>query len=153
MATDNLYADGDLCSFDSTKAAAQRAFAQAGLKPNAIGVAEVHDCFSIAEILMYEALGWAAPGKGVELVKSGATSLTGRIPVNTGGGLIGFGHPVGATGVKQLLEVVKQMQGEAGGYQIAGRPEYGLAANMGGSDKTAVVTVLKNPSPSTRAAL
>jgi len=93
---------------------------------------------------MYEALGFAPQGQGVRLLQDGATTRTGRLPVNTGGGLIGFGHPVGATGVKQLLELHRQMKGLCGPYQISTRPQLGLAANMGGSDKTAVVTVLKN---------
>ena len=104
-----------------------------GVSANDIQVAEVHDCFTIAEVLMYEALGFAAPGRGIDLAASGATRLDGRIPVNTGGevvlscvrrarereisemyvcagGLIGFGHPVGATGVKQVLEIYRQMK-------------------------------------------
>lgn len=93
---------------------------------------------------MYEALGFAPPGKGIQLAKDGHTSITGRIPVNTGGGLIGFGHPVGATGVKQILEIYRQMKGKCGDYQISSIPQIGLAANMGGSDKTAVVSILRN---------
>ena len=101
---------------------------------------------------MYEALGFAAPGQGVSLIKNGTTALDGALPVNTGGGLIGFGHPVGATGVKQVLEVVKQLRGEAGAYQVKGKPQVALTANMGGSDKTAVVSILRyNGTP--RAAL
>jgi len=148
VATDNLYNDGKPDELETTKAAAQRAYATAGVKPEQIQVAEVHDCFTIAEILMYEALGFAPKGQGVSLVKSGATNIDGKIPVNTGGGLIGFGHPVGATGVKQILEVVKQLKGQAGAYQVKNNPQLGLCANMGGSDKTAVVTILKKTAPS-----
>ena len=143
VATDNLYKDSQLEALETTKAAASRAYAATGLGPKNIQVAEVHDCFTIAEILMYEALGFAAPGQGVSLIKNGVTTLDGALPVNTGGGLIGFGHPVGATGVKQVLEVVKQLKGEAGAYQVKNKPQVGLTANMGGSDKTAVVSILR----------
>ena len=111
--------------------------------PDDMGVAEVHDCFSITELLMYEALGFAGAGEGVKLVRDGATELTGKIPVNTGGGLVAFGHPVGATGVKQLVEVARQIRGEAGGYQLETPPQAGICANMGGDDRTAVVTILR----------
>eukprot|EP00002_Diphylleia_rotans_P038573 TRINITY_DN8798_c0_g4_i1.p1 TRINITY_DN8798_c0_g4~~TRINITY_DN8798_c0_g4_i1.p1 ORF type:complete len:136 (-),score=29.36 TRINITY_DN8798_c0_g4_i1:17-424(-) len=128
---------------------AERAYAEAKIQSSDISVAEVHDCFNIAEIMMYEALGFAEVGKGAELIRSGATEINGRIPVNTGGGLIGFGHPVGATGVKQIVEIFKQMKGKAGDYQIRKRYiPYGLCANMGGDDKTAVVTILRQPRPS-----
>lgn len=111
-----------------------------------IGVAEVHDCFAIAEVMMMEAIGLAPYGEGITPIRDGVTSLEGRLPVNTGGGLIGFGHPIGATGIKQLLEVRKQMRGEAGEYQIAERPEFGLTVNMGGDDRTIVSLAVKNPS-------
>jgi acetyl-CoA acyltransferase len=142
QATGNLFVDGDPLSMPTTAKAAERAYAAAGVRPTDVGVAEVHDCFSIAEILMYEALGFAAPGQGATLIREGRTTLSGDLPVNTGGGLLAFGHPVGATGVKQILEVFRQLRGLAGDYQIASRPGVGLAANMGGDDKTAVVTLL-----------
>ena len=144
QATGNLYEDSDPTSLPTTRAAAERAFAQSGVGPDAIGVAEVHDCFTVTEMLMMEALGFAEKGGATDLVRSGALERDGAIPVNTGGGLVGFGHPVGATGVKQLLEIMRQMKGECGAYQLAARPEYGVTANMGGDDKTAVVSVLKN---------
>lgn len=109
-----------------------------------IGVAEIHDCFAIAEVMMMEAIGLADYGKGIEPIKEGVTSLEGKLPVNTGGGLIGYGHPIGATGIKQALEVVQQMKGKSGDYQIAARPEFGLTVNMGGDDRTIVSMVLKN---------
>jgi acetyl-CoA acyltransferase len=87
---------------------------------------------------MYEALGFCEPGKGAELAKSGATGINGTIPVNTGGGLIGFGHPVGATGIKQVLEIFRQMKGLCGDYQIKNKPTVGFTANMGGDDRTTV---------------
>ena len=107
-------------------------------------MAEVHDCFSITELLLYEALGFADRGRGIDLVKNGTVLLDGRLPVNTGGGLLAFGHPVGATGVKQALEIFKQQKGLAGGYQVRGRPAHGIAANIGGDDRTAVVTIYRN---------
>lgn len=144
LATGNLYEDADFTVMDTTQAAAKRAFQQTGLTPNQVQIAEVHDCFAIAEILMYEAIGWANPGEGTKLVKEGATNINGRIPVNTGGGLIGFGHPVGATGIKQVLEVFRQMKGLCGEYQVPNIPSIGLTANMGGSDKTSVVSLFAN---------
>jgi len=143
-ATGNLYEDADPLVMDTTASAAQRAYAAAGIGPSDVKVAEVHDCFTIAEALMYEALGFADKGKATHLVKDGATQIDGKLPVNTGGGLVGFGHPVGATGVKQVMEIYRQMKGQCGDYQVPGNPDVGLTANMGGSDKTTVVSVLKN---------
>jgi acetyl-CoA acyltransferase len=144
QATGNLYVDGDPLFMETTAIAASRAYAATGLNASDIDVAEVHDCFTITEALMMEALGWAEAGRGVDLVKDGATTLEGRLPVNTGGGLVGFGHPVGATGVKQILEIYRQMKGQCGDYQMTRTPRLGLAANMGGNDKTVVVSMLHN---------
>jgi acetyl-CoA acyltransferase len=94
--------------------------------------------------MMYEALGFAAKGKGIGLVKDGTTKLGGRLPVNTGGGLLAFGHPVGATGVKQAVEVYRQMKGLCGDYQVTPAPPLGLSANMGGDDRTSVVTIYRS---------
>ena len=91
---------------------------------------------------MTEALGFAPRGEGAALARAGATALDGALPVNTGGGLLAFGHPVGATGVKQVLEVARQMRGQCGDYQLETPPTLGVAANMGGDDRTAVVTLL-----------
>ncbi len=143
-ATGNLYEDGDWTRMDTTAAAAARAFAEASLRPTDVQVAEVHDCFTITEILMLEALGFAAPGQGKHWVREGRTELSGDVPANTGGGLVGFGHPVGATGVKQILEIHRQMKGRCGDYQLATPPSVGVTANMGGNDKTAVVSVFRN---------
>jgi acetyl-CoA acyltransferase len=93
---------------------------------------------------MYEALAFCELGDGKRLAREGTTTLEGSLPVNTGGGLIGFGHPVGATGVKQVIEIWRQLKGHCGAYQIASRPDHGLTANMGGNDKTAVVGVYRN---------
>ena len=93
---------------------------------------------------MYEALGFAEPGEGGQLAAEGETTLEGSIPVNTGGGLLAFGHPVGATGVKQVLEIYRQMKGQCGDYQLAERPSVGVTANMGGDDRTSVCMAFKN---------
>lgn len=144
QATASLYEDPNPVTLDTTAYAAKKAYAAAGIGPDDVQVAEVHDCFTVTELLMYEALGFAAPGKGAQLVREGAVDIGGRIPVNTGGGLVGFGHPVGATGVKQALEIWRQMKGKAGDYQVPNAPAVGLTANMGGDDRTAVVTVYRN---------
>jgi acetyl-CoA acyltransferase len=145
QATGNLYVDGeDMTKMTTSGAAACKAFQQAGVKPSDLEVAEVHDCFSIAELLMYEALGIAKYGEAKTLIREGATNLDGRIPVNTGGGLLAFGHPVGATGIKQLMEVFRQMKGQCGAYQMKKVPALGAALNMGGDDKTAVCTIMRN---------
>lgn len=134
----------DALELSTTAYAVGEAYRDAGIDAAKIGVAEVHDCFSVTEILMYEALGLASRGQGIRLAKDGSTALDGRVPVNTGGGLLAFGHPVGATGVKQALEIFKQQKGLAGEYQIPKTPEFGVAANMGGDDRTSVVTVYRN---------
>ncbi|EKG08731.1 3-ketoacyl-CoA thiolase, putative [Trypanosoma cruzi] len=144
-ASGNLYEDPpDATRMVTSRAAAQQALALAGVKPSELQVAEVHDCFSIAELLMYEALGIADYGKAKELIRNGDTALEGRIPVNTGGGLLAFGHPVGATGVKQIMEIYRQMKGLCGEYQMKNVPALGATLNMGGDDKTAVSTVIAN---------
>jgi acetyl-CoA acyltransferase len=142
--TGNLYEDGDPLQLETTKVAAERVYAQAGISPDQVDVAEVHDCFTVTELLMYEALGFADKGQGHTLIREGRTELTGDIPVNTGGGLVGFGHPVGATGVKQILEIHRQMKGQCGDYQLAKTPAVGLTANMGGNDKTVVASIFRN---------
>lgn len=124
----------------AAKAAAQ-AYAMAGVGPGDIHGAEMHDCFSISEIVQYELLGFAAPGKGAALLESGATSLPdGRCPVNAGGGLLGDGHPVGATGVRQVVEAYQHLTGTAGARQIAGAKRF-LTCNIGGSLTTTVVMI------------
>ncbi|NIN21639.1 MAG: 3-ketoacyl-CoA thiolase, partial [Candidatus Aminicenantes bacterium] len=106
---------------------------------------EAHDCFTIAGILATEAIGFAEPGKGVEFVLEGNTARDGKIPFNTTGGLIGWGHPTGCTGVHQAVTLWEQLTGKAGDAQIEipkDRP-YGLSVNMGGDDKTLVSIVYR----------
>jgi len=136
----------DLLRLDTTAAATAEAVRDSGMTPQDVQVAEVHDCFTIAELLMYEAIGWAEQGKGIDLLLSGRTSIEGDMPVNPGGGLVGFGHPVGATGVKQAAEIYRQMKGLCGEYQIQREVHTGLTANMGGDDRTVVSLVLENVS-------
>jgi acetyl-CoA acyltransferase len=144
FATNPLGQVKDLLRLDTAAAAAQEALRDAGIAPKDVHVAEVHDCFTIAELMMYEAVGWAAPGQGMELIHSGRTTLEGDLPVNTGGGLVGFGHPVGATGVKQAAEIFRQMKGLCGGYQVQRPLQTGLTVNMGGDDRTVVSLVIQN---------
>ena len=143
-AVESLYKDGDLTRLNTTALAVQKAYADANVGVDDIDIAEVHDCFAVTEVMMYEAAGFAKAGDGAHLAASGDTSIDGRIPVNTGGGLIGFGHPVGATGVKQALEIFRQMKGKCGEYQVPSTPKYGLTINMGGDDKTVVSLVIRN---------
>ncbi len=144
VSTASLYEDGDALRLETTARAARVAYSASGVSPSEVGVAEVHDCFTITELLMMEALGFAEAGQAVDLVIDGATGIDGSTPINTGGGLVGFGHPVGATGVKQVVEIWRQMKGRCGDYQVPGTPSVGLTANMGGDDKTAVVGVFRN---------
>ena len=142
----------DAPTFSTARKAAEKAFKMANLKPRDMSGAEVHDCFSITEIVAYEILGLAEPGKGAELAKSGATALpqvrgehvSGKIdfeiPVNAGGGLIGDGHPVGATGVRQVYEAYQQLTNQAGARQVPNAKRY-LTFNMGGSLTTSVAMI------------
>jgi len=125
----------------ASRIAGELAYKQAMVRPEDIDIAEVHDCFSIEEILAYEDLGFAGRGKGKELLLNKDSYVSGKIPVNTDGGLK-LGHPVGATGIKQIIEVVKQLRGDACN-QVKG-PEKGLAHNIGGTGATAVVHILSN---------
>ncbi len=144
QATGALGRVDDYTELGTTKKAAAKAYDDGGLSPDDVDVVEVHDCFAVTECLMVEALGFAEAGKGAELARDGETGLKGSIPVNTGGGLLAFGHPVGATGVKQVLEIYRQMKGLCGDYQLDETPEVGLTANMGGDDRTSVCMAFKN---------
>ena len=131
----------DITTLLAVKLSAERAYRMAGLRAEEIELAEVHDCFTIAEILAMEELGFCNKGEGGPYVASGVTALNGTKPVNTSGGLKSKGHPVGATGVAQLCDLVLQMRGDAGERQVA-RRSIGLAQNLGGSGATSVVTIL-----------
>lgn len=131
----------DLTSFKATKLAARAAYEEAGLKPNDIDILEVHDCFTISELIALEDLGFCGPGKASELVVNGDILKDGKIPVNIDGGLKANGHPIGATGLAQIYEVVKQLRGEAGERQIKDA-KYGMTQNIGGIGGTAAITIL-----------
>lgn len=134
-------ADRDELAFlGAVQTAAERAYKMAGVGPSAIEVAEVHDCFAIAEICCIEALGLVDKGRGGAAAKSGLTALGGKVPVNTSGGLKSKGHPVGATGIAQAIEIFEQLRDEAGERQVKGA-RIGLAQNMGGSGASSVVHI------------
>src|SRR4029077_15590717 len=116
----------------ATQLAAERAYAMAGLAPADIDCAEVHDCFTITEILDIEDLGFFDKGDGGRASLAGETALTGRIPVNTSGGLLAKGHPIGATGVAQLTECWWQLRGDAGARRVETRHGNALQHNVGG---------------------
>ena len=136
-----LHSRESLTTLRAVKEAGALAYKAAGVKPADIDLAEVHDCFTIAEIMVTEALGFAKPGEGGKLVESKATSFGGRIPVNVSGGLKSKGHPVGATGVAQLVELTEQLRRQAGTRQVK-NAEIGLAQNMGGTGGSSIVTIL-----------
>jgi acetyl-CoA C-acetyltransferase/acetyl-CoA acyltransferase len=134
----------DMTTVAAAQKAADDAYRQAGIKPKDVDLAELHDCFTIAEIMAYENCGFAEKGRGGELIKNGQTDIGGKIPVNAGGGLKAKGHPIGATGVGQIYEVVKQLRGEARekSRQIPDA-EIGLTHSVGGSGGSACVHILR----------
>jgi acetyl-CoA acetyltransferase len=121
----------DILDAEITARAARQAYEQAGVNPGDVNVVELHDAFTIAELLYYEALGLARRGEAVSLLHSGATALGGRVPVNPSGGLLAKGHPLGATGVAQMVEILWQLQGRAGARQVPGA-RIGLTQCTGG---------------------
>lgn len=127
------------------KRSVEKALDSAGITRDQVATAEIHDCFTIAGVMAVEAMGYAEPGKGADFILEGNTSRTGKIPINTTGGLIGWGHPTGATGVHQAVTILEQLTGQAGDAQID-IPEdksYGMTVNMGGNDKTLVTIVYR----------
>ena len=140
----SLNGSRDLTSLEGVKYAAGEAYEMSGLNPKDVQFAEVHDCFSIAEIIAIEDLGFCWPGEGYKATKEGLTQLDGAKPINTSGGLKCKGHPVGATGVAQLYEVWKQLRGEAGERQIPNpNLRIGAAHNVGGHGGTCTFTILE----------
>jgi len=125
----------------AAKQAADQAYDMAGMTPEDIDVAEVHDCFTIAELMAYENLGFAKPGEGCELIRNRETYKEGKIPINVDGGLLSKGHPIGATGGSQIRTIVLQLRGEAGDIQVPD-PEIGLVHNIGGVGLYGNVTIL-----------
>jgi acetyl-CoA C-acetyltransferase len=140
--TIGLYERRSLTSLNATKLAAKSAYEMANAKPKDIGLAEVHDCFTFAELMAYEDLGFCPVGEGGKLVEKGETCLGGRIPVNTSGGLKAKGHPVGATGTAQAYEMYLQLTGQAGKRQVKDA-QVGLTHNVGGSGATSAVHIYR----------
>jgi len=139
-----LHASDELTSFEATKYAAKEAYELAGIGPEDVQFSEVHDCFSIAEIVHMEDLGFFKPGEGYKAVAEGLTKLDGPKPINTSGGLKCKGHPVGATGIAQLYEVWEQLRGEAGKRQVPIKDlRIGAAHNLGGTGGTCTFTILE----------
>ncbi|MDP8238973.1 MAG: thiolase domain-containing protein [Candidatus Hatepunaea meridiana] len=143
-ATDTLalHSRDDFTTIKSATIAAQKAYRMAGVGPEDIDFAEVHDCFTIAEIMVTESIGFFEAGQGGPAAENGITSREGAKPINTSGGLKSKGHPVGATGAAQIIEITRQLRGEAGKRQLD-NPRRGLAQNMGGSGGSSLVHILE----------
>ncbi len=137
-----LHGRRDICTLDATVHAAKTAYKQAGVTSKDIDFAEVHDCFTIAEICAIEDLGFVKKGEGGKAIDNKITTLDGSLPVNTSGGLKSKGHPVGATGVAQMVEVTQQLRGEAEARQLKDA-KIGLAHNVGGSGATCVIHIME----------
>ena len=133
LSTDSLLRGDDeaLVGFPASTQAASQAYDEAGITAEEVDVAEVHDCFTITELVTYEDLGFCEKGKGGAFIDSGAPELDGEKPVNPSGGLLAKGHPIGATGVAQINEIYEQLRGEAGAVQVGNDPDYGLQHNAG----------------------
>jgi acetyl-CoA C-acetyltransferase len=140
-----LQDDYDFTHFEETVTAGKLAYQEAGIREphKEIDLASVHDCFSITELINYEDLGFSSTGKGKEDINAGTFTLEGELPVNTDGGLKCFGHPVGASGLRMIYEIYKQLQGKAGPRQLKD-PKVGLTHNLGGLPGrfTCAVTIL-----------
>jgi acetyl-CoA C-acetyltransferase len=136
-----LHDRDDLTAIRAAQIASQRAYEMAGVKASDIRIAEVHDCFTIAEVIATEDLGFFKPGEGFKMAEDGVTAREGARPVNTSGGLKSKGHPVGASGVAQAVEIWKQMRGEAGERQVKGDISLALTHNVGATGSTCVVHI------------
>jgi len=143
-ATDSiaLHSRADLTTLRATTEAGNQAFKMASKKPEDINLIEVHDCFTIAEIVVLESLGFFEPGKAGPAAEAGLTAIDGKIPVNASGGLKSKGHPVGATGAAQIVEIVKQLRGNAGQRQVK-NAKIGMTQNMGGSGGSTVTHIME----------
>jgi acetyl-CoA C-acetyltransferase len=138
----NLSRRSDFVGLRASVEAAKRAYAMAKVTPDMVDVATCHDCFTIAELMAYEDLGFCKKGEGAKMIREGQTELGGRIPVNLDGGLKAKGHPIGATGVSMAVEITKQLRNEAGSHQAPIRNGVGLVHNVGGTGHYAYVTIL-----------
>jgi len=137
----NMTGRKDFAGLDVADIASKHAYKMAGITPKNVNVAEVHDCFTISELMAYEGLGFAKPGEGKDLIKSKETYKEGSIPVNVDGGLLSKGHPIGATGGSQVRTIVLQLRGEMGDMQV-NNPEIGLVHNIGGVGLYANILIL-----------
>ena len=138
----NLSRREDYVGLQASVTAAERAYAMAKISPSEVDVATCHDCFTIAELMAYEDLGFCKKGDGAKMIREGQTEVGGRIPVNLDGGLKAKGHPIGATGVSMAVEITKQLRNEAGSHQAPIKNGVGLVHNVGGTGHYAYVTVL-----------
>ena len=132
----------DTTTWDATVLSSKEAYKQAGIDAKDIDVAEVHDAFTIVELLAYEDLGFAKKGEGAKLIRDGTVNIDGRFPVNTSGGLKARGHPISPTGIAQIYEIAKQLRGQAGDRQVS-RRKYGMAQNIGGAGGSISVHILR----------
>ena len=133
----------ELTALRAARHAGQQAFEMAGVSPADIKLAEVHDCFTVAEVIATEDLGFFEPGQGYIAAEEGVTSRLAPKPINTSGGLKSKGHPVGASGAGQAVEIWKQLRGLAGERQVPGEPGLGLTHNVGGTGQTCVVHIFE----------
>jgi len=138
--TISLHDRFDLITLNATVEAAKQAYTQAKITSKEVQVAEVHDCFTIAELLAIEDLGFVKKGESGKFTQEGLTKIGSKIPVNTSGGLKAKGHPIGASGIAQAIEIVQQLRGDAGKRNTGA--EVGLTHNVGGSGGTSVVHIL-----------
>jgi len=145
FATDYLltFCREDITHFKGTRIASDQAYKTAGIKPEDIDLAEVHDAFTSLELISYEDLGFAEIGKGAELIRSGKLNLDGTLPINPSGGLKAKGHPISVTGLAQVYEIVNQLRGRCGQRQVKPLPRIGLCHNIGGAGGSATVHILR----------
>ena len=132
----------DMVTWTATKKAAEDAYKQAGLQPKDIDLVEIHDAFTIVELISYEDLGFVEKGHGQDLIREGTVKLDGKLPVNTSGGLKAKGHPISPTGIAQVIEITEQLRGECKERQVS-NARIGLAQNIGGAGGTISVHILE----------
>jgi len=140
--TANMSRRGSYVGLEAAVRASRNAYAMAKVSPQDVDVATAHDCFTIAELMAYEDLGFCKKGEAAKMIREGQTEIGGKIPVNLDGGLKAKGHPIGATGVSMAVEITKQLRGEAGKHQAPIRNGVGLVHNIGGTGHYAYVTIL-----------
>ncbi|MCD6427241.1 MAG: thiolase domain-containing protein [Caldisericaceae bacterium] len=145
ISTDTIALSGraDLTTSEACVNASSAAYEMAGITPDDVDIAELHDCFTINEVILSESLGFFKKGEGLKAAMEGRTALSGDKPINTDGGLKSKGHPVGATGIAMVHEIWKQLRGEAGKRQVKGNPKIGLTCNVGGSTASSMVFIFE----------